>query len=158
MNDEIMNEHIFRFLKQQTCATICCTDTEGNPYCFNCFYAFNQEDKLLYFKSSPDAYHSKLLVKKSVIAGTVLPDKLDKLMTKGIQLQGKVLDHLHPLALGASVDYHKKHPIALAMKGEVFTIFLDSIKMKDSHLGFGNSMVWKRGEYEFASECAVHAP
>jgi len=158
MNDEILNEHIIRFFQQQTCATICCTDTEGSPYCFNCFYAFNQDDKLLYFKSSPDAYHSMLLRENPAIAGTVLPDKLNKMKTRGIQLHGTMLHHLHPLALSAPVYYHKKHPIALALKGEVLTIFLDSIKMRDSNLGFGNSMIWKRSEHESALERAVHSP
>lgn len=141
-----MDERIIQFLLQQTCATICCTDREGNPYCFNCYYVFNQHEKLIYFKSSPDTHHAFLLAQNPVIAGTVLPDKLNKLMTRGIQLKGKVLIHHQPLALGASAHYHKKLPMALAMKGEVYTIRLDSIKMKDSHLGGGANLTWKRYE------------
>jgi uncharacterized protein len=140
----VVNERIIRFLQQQTCATICCTDGEGKPYCFNCFYAFNQDDKLLYFKSSPDAHHSALLAEKPAISGTVLPDRLNKLMPRGIQLQGRVLHHLHPLTLNASINYHKKHPVALAMRGEVFAILLDSIKMKDGQYGPGKKILWNR--------------
>jgi uncharacterized protein YhbP (UPF0306 family) len=139
-----MDEHIIQFLLQQTCATICCADREGNPYCFNCYYAFNPEEKLIYFKSSPDTHHCLLLAENPVVAGTVLPDKLNKLMPKGVQLKGKVFPHDETLAQGASAYYHKKLPVALAMKGDMYTIRLDSVKMKDSRLGFGTGLFWNR--------------
>lgn len=141
-----MNERIIRFIEEQTCATICCTDEHGNPYCFNCFYAFNKENSLLYFKSSADTHHARLLAKRPAIAGTILPGKLNKVITMGIQLQGEILNNSHPLAEAAALNYHKRHPIAFTIKGEVYAILLSNIKMKDSHLGFGNSIVWKRNE------------
>jgi uncharacterized protein YhbP (UPF0306 family) len=56
-----MNETILRFLQEQTCSSICRVDDQGNPYCFNCFYAFNAVEGLLYFKSSAGAKHSALM-------------------------------------------------------------------------------------------------
>ena len=106
-----MNENITRFLQQQTCATICCVDEQGKPYCFSCFYAFNIEKGLLYFKSSIDSHHSVLMKKNPFIAGTVLPDKLNSLLVKGIQFEGIVLDELHLLTKQSSNYYHKKHRI-----------------------------------------------
>ena len=141
-----MNEAITRFLEEQTCATICCLDEDGSPYCFSCYYVFNNEKDVLYFKSSPEAYHSALLKNKAGIAGTVLPDKLNKLITRGVQLQGEVLQHLHPMAKDAYWTYHKKYPMALSIKGEVFTIQLTDIKLMDSKLGFGKKINWKRRE------------
>jgi len=142
----IMNEIIIRFLLQQTCATICCTGEHGAPYCFSCYYVFNSGDGLLYFKSSDDAHHSAFLISNPVIAGTILPDKLNKFLPKGIQLQGEVLEPLHPLAKDASLIYHKKNPMALAIKGKVVTIRLNAIKMTDSQLGFGKKIIWKRSK------------
>lgn len=78
-----MNETIIRFLQQQICATICCVDEQGKPWCFSCFYAFNREKKLLYFKSSADSYHSTLMKGNPFISGTILPDKLNRLLVKG---------------------------------------------------------------------------
>ena len=75
-----MNETIILFLQQQSSATICCVDEQGKPYCFSCFYAFNQQEGLLYFKSSADSHHSVLMKKNPFIAGTVLPDKLNKII------------------------------------------------------------------------------
>src|SRR5665647_1153673 len=99
-----MNETIIRFLQRQTCATICCVDEQGNPYCFSCFYAFNREEGLLYFKSSAGSHHAALLKENPFIAGTILPDKLNKLLAKGLQFQAMVLNEQNPLvrqALGA---------------------------------------------------------
>jgi uncharacterized protein len=113
----MMDKRIIEFIKGQTCSTICCVEENTNPHCFSCLYLFNPADGLLYFKSSPDSFHMKLIKLNPQIAGTILPDKLNKLMLKGIQLQGQVLEQHHPLANGAAVNYYKKYPIAMAIKG-----------------------------------------
>lgn len=141
-----MNENITRFLQQQTCATICCVDEQGKPYCFSCFYAFNIEEGLLYFKSSADSHHSVLMKKNPCIAGTVLPDKLNSLLVKGIQFEGIVLDELHLLTKQSSNYYHKKHFMALAIPGKTWAIQINRIKMTDSTKGFGKKITWSRDE------------
>jgi uncharacterized protein YhbP (UPF0306 family) len=141
-----MNENISDFLQKQTCATICCVDDQGKPYCFNCFYAFNSDLGMLYFKSSPDAYHSALMKKNPLIAGTVLPDKLNTLLVKGIQFEGEVLNERHSMFGQASANYHKKHPMAMAMSGDIWTVQINHIKMTDSTKGFGKKITWERDE------------
>jgi uncharacterized protein YhbP (UPF0306 family) len=139
-----MNITISDFLKNQTCASICCIDEQGQPYCFTCFYAFHYEEGLLYFKSSANSHHSALMKLNPTIAGTILPDKLNKLQVKGIQFEGTALDAQHPLAKQSLGNYLKQHPLALAMPGEVWTIRINSIKMTDSTLGFGRKINWTR--------------
>lgn len=141
-----MNESIMRFIEMQKCVSICCVDSEGNPYCFSCFYAFNAEEGLLYFKSSPATYHIKLLLQKPVVSGSILPDKLQILSVKGIQFQGVVLSEHHELSKNASTHYHKKYPFTLAIPGEKWTIQLTRIKMTDSSRLFGNKLYWERTE------------
>ena len=77
-----MKESIIQFIKKQTCASICCVDKNGSPYCFSCFYAFNSDEGLLYFKSSSGTRHSEIISENPCIAGTILPDRLNKLMVK----------------------------------------------------------------------------
>ena len=139
-----INLNIARFIEKQNSVTICCTGNAGNPYCFSCYYAINLKDGLLYFKSSVEAYHSILLKENPVIAGTILPDSLNKLKIKGVQLTGELLNNQDALVKDAYILYHRKHPIALAIKGEVFTIRLDSIKMTDSARIFGKKIFWNR--------------
>lgn len=141
-----MNETIILFLQQQSSATICCVDEQGKPYCFSCFYAFNQQEGLLYFKSSADSHHSVLMKKNPFIAGTVLPDKLNKIIVKGVQFEGIVLDELHLLTKQSSNYYHKKHLMALAIPGKTWAIQINRIKMTDSTKGFGKKITWNRGQ------------
>ena len=141
-----MNKTIIRFLQQQSCASICCTDGQAKPYCFSCFYVFNEAEGLFYFKSSVNSQHSALLKINPFIAGTVLPDKLNNLVIKGIQFTGIVLDAEQPLTKGATSKYLAQHPIASAIPGEIWVIRIDEIKMTDQTLGFGKKITWKRAE------------
>lgn len=141
-----MNPRIVQFISKQTCATVCCVAENGTPYCFNCFYVFNSQDALLYFKSSTATHHSALMMKNNSVAGTILPDKLSMLQIKGIQFDGIVLPDDHPLTRQAHGHYYKKHPTALAMPGEMWAIQLNNIKMTDNTLGFGSKLNWSRGE------------
>lgn len=137
-----MNPTIIEFLQSQSCANIACLDLAGNPYSFSCFYVFHPELNQLYFKSSTDSAHAGFLISSPAVSGTVLPDKLNKLMVKGVQLEGVCLDEDHALAKGASQYYHKKNPMALAMSGKVWTIQLQHVKLTDSSLGFGKKLHW----------------
>lgn len=132
-----MNERIVDFIEGQKVATICCVDEGNKPYCFSCFYAFDKEKELIYFKSSANAHHSALLHHNPVVAGSIQPDKLNPLAIKGIQFTGKILDSKSELCLNAAKLYHKKYPFALAMPGEVWTIQPDMIKLTDNTVGFG---------------------
>jgi uncharacterized protein len=139
-----MNDSIIAFIRKQTCATICCVDPTHSPYCFNSFYAFNAETGLLYFKSSAGTTHVNIIQQNPVVAGTILPDKLQLLAIKGIQFEGIILSHGLEETKQASTLYHSRFPLALAMPGEIWTIKLSKIKMTDSSKGFGRKTSWER--------------
>lgn len=141
-----MDDSIINFLQNQSVVTICCTDDDGNPYCFPCFYAFNSSLQLLYFKSSPSSYHSVLLADKPEIAGTILPDKLNIMALKGVQFEGTVLPPNDSLMHNSSRYYYQKYPLALVIPGEVYAIQLSAIKMTDGAKGFGKKITWRRKE------------
>ncbi len=132
------------FILEQTCASVCCIDQDNKPYCFSCFYALNEEEMVLYFKSSKDAHHSGLLMNNSSVAGTILPDKLKTVLVQGIQFEGEILNEDDPLMKHASSVYHRKHPMALAIPGHTWGIRIDHIKMTDSSKGFGFKINWQR--------------
>lgn len=139
-----MNKTIVDFLKSQTCATISCISDNAHPYSFICFYVFDAKDGLLYFKSSPTTDHIKFLEQNLLVSGTILPDKLNKLVVKGVQFNGIFLNALDPLSIKAESHYYKGVPMAMAMKGNVFTIKINSIKMMDSSRIFGSKILWER--------------
>jgi uncharacterized protein YhbP (UPF0306 family) len=138
----MINDPIRKFIEAQTCATVCCGSIE--PSCFTCFYSFNAGDVTLYFKSSPATAHIALLKENPLVAGTILPDKLNSLIVRGIQFKGIAISPGDPLTKHAAVHYHKKHPLALAMKGEVWAIRFTEIKMTDSSRLFDKKISWNR--------------
>lgn len=139
-----MIERIAKFLKYQTCASICCMDEAGRPWCFTCYYAFDADNMLLYYKSHAHTRHNDALLCNRSLAGTMLPDKLNKLMVQGVQFEGQLLDAEDPLAKHASAQYHARHPLAKTMPGTMYSIRIDYIKMTDSTLGFGKKLTWSR--------------
>jgi uncharacterized protein len=80
------------------------------------------------------------------VAGTVLPDKLNKLAVQGMQFEGVMLNPKDRDAAIASQCYHKKYPFVPAHAGDMWTIKISSIKMTDSTLGFGKKTEWSRNE------------
>lgn len=139
-----MNELISHFIQQHTCTSICTLNENNTPYCFTCFFAFNSKAQLLLFKSSTDTQHSINILKNPVVAGTILPDKLNKLQIKGVQFEGEVLPFEHPLAKHAAAEYYLKNPMAVAVPGEVWTVKLQKVKYTDNTLGFGKKLYWER--------------
>ena len=147
-----MNEKIISFIGKQTCGNLCCVDTEGKPWCFSFFYAFNKAEGLLYYKSSEDTRHSGIIMENPFVAGTILPDKLSLLQIKGVQFEGTVIPFEDTLAKGAYSAYHKKCPFSIAMPGQIWTIRLEEIKYTDNSLGFGTKLKWNRAEMSLNSK------
>lgn len=141
-----MNQEIKDFISQQTCAGICCVDENGHPYCFTAFIAFNATDGLLYFKSSPATHHSAILILNPQVAGTILPNKINKLNTQGVQFAGVLLQAENKLTQNAASHYYKKHPLAVAVSGEIHTIQLNQIKYSGLRVGLKTKLLWKREE------------
>lgn len=139
-----MTDHIDKFISQQTAASICCIGEKGMPYCFSCFYAYNSKDHLLYYKSSADTRHSNYLLANPHVAGTILPDKLQKLLVRGAQFEGVLLPEDDILSKNGAAQYYLQNPMAVAVPGIVWTIRIDHIKMTDSSLGFGKKIFWQR--------------
>ena len=139
-----MNERIAEFLQQQTCSALCCVGIDGHPWCFSCYYAFDRETCLLYFKSSAQTKHAQIMLGNPLVAGTILPGKLNKLQSRGIQYEGTILPSGHSLAQQASTFYYKKHPLARAIPGDIWTVQLNHIKFTDNSLGFGKKFTWSR--------------
>lgn len=141
-----MNERIADFIKHQRVATVCCVDEQNVPHCFSCFYAFDEERQLIYFKSGANAHHSQILLENSAVAGTIQQDKLNSLAIKGIQFSGKIVNAKADICSKAESVYHKRFPFALTMPGEMWTIQPEVIKMTDNTLSFGKKLHWQLHE------------
>lgn len=141
-----MRKEITTFIKENKIASFCCVDDNNAPHCFNCFYLFDDQYQLLFFKSSENTQHSKIMATSYRIAGSILPDKLDFITMKGIQFSGIVLTENFPGDIKPEIFYHKKLPFAFAKPGKVWCVQLETIKMTDSTNVFGKKLRWERSE------------
>lgn len=137
-----MDKRISRFIKGQKVATICCLAADNKPYCFSCFYAFDEKKMQLYFKSDPKTLHMQMLREKPFVSGSILPDKLNTAALQGVQFSGLLIDRIE--CTTANSTYHYRYPFALAMSGTVYTVELQWIKMTDNTLNFGTKLVWEK--------------
>ena len=135
------------FLAKQRVATICCIDENNAPYCFNCFYAFEETRHLLLFKSGDDTLHMQLLAQNEKVSGTILPDKLQLLALKGIQFTGTFLGSHPPAALDLVQLYHKRPPLAVGRPGKVWAVQLEKLKLTDSTAIFGKKTYWEKTDH-----------
>lgn len=135
---------IIKFIAANKIATVCCTDGDGSPYCFNCFYVFEERHQLLFFKSSVQTGHAKMIAENPLVAGTILPHKIQIMALKGIQFTGTVLYDNFPGKISPEIAYYKQLPLGLTKPGKVFCIQLDSIKMTDNSMG--RKLLWNRYE------------
>lgn len=142
----IVNKAIIDFINENQVASICCIDEHNIPHCFHCFYAFDEKNYLLFFKSSRSTIHSKLLTENSNIAGSILPEKLNFMALKGIQLSGRVIYDASSMKLDPGTFYHKKFPLAFAKAGDVWCIELLKLKMSDNTILFGKKINWERNQ------------
>ncbi len=138
-----MEQRIVEFIEGQTVATVCCVDGNNRPYCFSCFYALDKDRHILYFKSSSGTHHSALLNTNNAVAGTIQPDKLNKLAIQGIQFSGTILLPGDTALAHAKSSYYLKYPFALTMSGELYGVQLETIKMTDNTLAFGKKLKWE---------------
>lgn len=138
-----MEERIENFIKSQTVVTIAVIADKGTPYCASCFYAYDEEHKMIIFKSDTSTNHIHYALDNHAIAGTIMPDALNKAAIKGIQFEGElIIDEV--LKQKASSIYHKKYPFAKVMYGEVWMVNFNSIKFTDNTLMFGKKILWDR--------------
>ena len=138
---------IINFISANKIAAICCTDNSGNPYCFHCFYVFDDKHQLLFFKSSVQSTHSKIIADNPLVAGSILPQKIELMALKGIQFTGTILNKEFPDHINPETYYHKKLPLGITKPGKVYCIRLETIKMTDIS-NLGKKELWSRLEPE----------
>lgn len=137
---------IWKFIAEREVFTLA-TSYYDIPYCTPCFYAFDETDQLLIFKSNVETKHVQDLLKNPTVAGSILPKKLAIGHVKGIQFTGiaqRVQRGICTDPLKLEQIYYSRIPIARTVDGELWFITLETAKLTDSNLGFGKKLNWAR--------------
>jgi len=139
----MMDQNISAFIGEQKVATVACIDGQA-PYCFNCYYAFLEQDGLLIYKSSFNSKHEKILQQNKQVAGTIIPEQIDLATLRGIQFEGNMLEDDFQLNLKISAAYYLRFPFAMSVPGKLYAVQLENVKFTDNSKGFGFKQHWSR--------------
>lgn len=139
-----MDPNVSSFIKEQSILTIS-TSYNNISYSASCFYSFIEDSKCVVFKSSPHTKHIKDGLLNENVSGTIIASFSDIAKMKGIQFQGKFIQPTLFSLSHAQANYYLKFPFAMAMKGDLWLIELEFVKMTDNTLGFGKKILWEKG-------------
>jgi uncharacterized protein YhbP (UPF0306 family) len=138
-----MDKKISNYISVNKVLTIA-TSVNNVPYCANCFYVYDEENKLLIFLSDESTRHITEAMENKNVAGTINTEVTTVAKIKGLQFTGKFIDPNEDEKKLFYESYYEKFPFARAKPSSVWGIKLDSIKMTDNTLGFGKKLKWSR--------------
>ena len=138
-----MEKKISNYISENKVFTLA-TTMEGMPYCAQCFYAFDEVNKILLFLSDNDTRHIKEALANNNVAGTIATEVTTVAKIRGIQLTGGFLNPSEEQQKEFYKIYYKQFPFAKAKPAPIWGIKLNWIKMTDNTLGFGKKLIWER--------------
>lgn len=134
---------IVAFLKKHHVLTLS-TCRDNQPWCANCFYAFDEEKMILVFTSSPETRHIQEVMQNSKVAGSVVLETSIVGKIQGIQFSGELLLSEGEEAEQVNSVYLRRFPFAVLMETTLWKLRIDYAKMTDNRLGFGKKLIWER--------------
>lgn len=138
-----IDERIVKFIEAASVLNFA-TSVKDAPYCASVYFAYEPTHHWFIFKSDPDTKHIEQALQNTAVAGTILPDKIDKLVVKGIQFTGTFMQpDSGTLDLAKSV-YLKKYPIATIFRGDIWIVEVHKIKYTDNTPIVGKKILWER--------------
>ncbi len=141
-----MDNKIINFILKQSCMTVCCTNALGFPHCFSCFYVFDENSIGIIFKSATNSDHSKFLENNKQVSGTILPNSLNILSIQGIQFWGEIISLETENSSLVIEKYYRSLPLSKFMKGDIYLIEIEFIKMTMNTMGIQKKISWERDE------------
>ncbi len=139
------DKKIIAFLTKHHVMTLS-TCAGNQPWCANCFYAFDAEKMTLVFTSDIETRHGREAVNNSNVAGSVVLETSVVGKIQGIQFSGELFLSDGTAAEEINSLYMKRFPFALLMNTTLWKLRIDYAKMTDNRLGFGKKLIWERGD------------
>ena len=139
-----MDKRIIKYIHKNKVITLA-TSLNQQPYCANCYYAFDEKNGRLIFLSDEQTRHIQEALKNDLVAGTITTNHLSVAKIKGIQFTGKFMVPNEDLKKDFYALYYDRFPFAKAKPEAIWGIALEFVKMTDNTLGFGTKISWEKG-------------
>jgi hypothetical protein len=138
------DKKVIVFLKKHHVLTLAtCIDLQ--PWCCNCFYAFDESRMTLIFTSNPETRHIQESLKNRQVAGSVVLETSIVGKIQGIQFSGELNRSEGAEANHVNNVYLKRFPFTILMNTTLWELRIDYLKMTDNRLIFGEKLIWERG-------------
>lgn len=138
--------NIAKFLADNHVVSIA-TSAEDRLWGACCFYVFDAEQARLIILTSRKTEHGSMMAAHPQIAGTIAgqPDSITKISGIQFRATAECLEDDENRKAALSL-YYKAHPVARAMKSDVWALNLDTVKFTDNKLVFAQKTYWSRDE------------
>jgi len=136
-------KRIIDFIKKHHVLTLA-TSNNNQPYCANCFYAYDKNNNKLIFTSDENTKHITDTKTQNFVGGSIVLETKTIGKIQGIQFNGILSEVDNDYKKIANKQYLKKFPYAVLKTTKLWTIDLTFIKMTDNRLGFGKKLIWKK--------------
>ncbi len=134
------HSHLLRYLKKQHVLSVCAS-AEGELWCANCFYLFDEKRMAFWLMSDTQTRHGELMLRNARVAGTINGQPKRVALLRGVQYQGNI--HLSDDAQ-ALTAYQRRFPVAKKVVAPLWQLKISELKMTDNTLGFGSKIIWQR--------------
>ncbi len=136
-------EKITAFLKKHHVITVA-TCENNQPWCFNAFYAFDEETHSFYITSHDDTKHIQQVLKNAVVSGSVVLETEIVGKVQGLQFSAEMTLCEGDMEKKASKIYCKRFPFATLAPKVLWQIEILDAKYTDNTLGFGKKLNWSK--------------
>ena len=136
-------QKITDFIKRHHVITIA-TENNGQPWCFNAFYAFDKETQSFVITSHDDTRHIQEVLQNKKVAGSVVLETEIVGKVQGLQFSGEMTFCEDEDEKQAKKVYIKRFPLTTLTPKILWRISIYNAKYTDNTLGFGKKLTWDK--------------
>ncbi len=137
-----IDNKIEKFIKAHHVLTLATATLNGEPYCCNCFYAYDKESSAFIFTSGMDTHHSQMMAQNNCVAASIVLETRTVGKIQGLQITG----HIKTAKDSDKTLYIKRFPYTAIADLTLWRLEADFMKLTDNTLGFGKKLIWQRQE------------
>lgn len=139
----MIDEKFIAFIREHHVLTLS-TCVNNQPYCCNCFYAYNDDLNVFVVKTNDNTRHNAEISENAQVAVSIVLETKEIGKIQGLQVTGRAIYYQGESLSAAKKTYLKEFPYAIASPGEYLAIEPDFMKLTDNRFGFGKKLIWNK--------------
>ena len=137
-----VDKKIERFISKHHVLTLATSTLSGEPYCCNCFYAYDTESAAFIFTTDSTTHHGQMMLQNRSVAASIVLETRTVGKVQGLQITGQAVEARD----GDRLTYIKTFPYAAVADLSLWRLEAKMMKLTDNTLGFGKKLIWQKEE------------